>query len=162
MLAVAQMYRNKGVGARLKFAQREFAIQRGIRLIEWTFDPLEARNAYFNFQKLGVIVRRYYPDFYGETTGTQGGLPTDRVVAEWWLDRTRETIRGDVRRISIHPDIQMLKNLDIQTARTLQERMAEKFQKNLAENFQAVAFQQKPEASEYIFVRGTYSVHPAG
>jgi len=162
MLAVSQIYRNKGVGTRLKFAQREHAIQRGVPLIEWTFDPLEARNAYFNFQKLGVIVRRYYPNFYGDTSGVQGGLPTDRIVAEWWLDRTRETVRGDVRRVSIHPDIQMLKKLDIHSARSLQERVQMEFQKNLAENFHAIAFQHKPESNEYVFVRGTYGVHPAG
>jgi predicted GNAT superfamily acetyltransferase len=162
MLAVSQMFRNKGVGTRLKFAQREYAIKRGIRLIEWTFDPLEARNAYFNFQKLGVIVRRYYPNLYGETTGVQGGLPTDRIVAEWWLDRTREPVTGAVRRVLIHPDIQMLKKLDIHSARRLQERVQKEFQKNLDERFHAVAFVQKPDSSEYVFIQGASGAYPPG
>jgi predicted GNAT superfamily acetyltransferase len=162
MLAVSQIFRNKGVGTRLKFAQREFAIKRGIRLIEWTFDPLEARNAYFNFQKLGVVVRRYYPNLYGETTGMQGGLPTDRIVAEWWLDRTREPIAGEVRRLKIHPDIQMLKKLDIQSARSLQLRVAEEFQKNLDDRFYAVSFVHTPESSEYVFIQGAAGVHSPG
>jgi predicted GNAT superfamily acetyltransferase len=162
MLAVSQIFRNKGVGTRLKFAQREFAIKRGIRLIEWTFDPLEARNAYFNFQKLGVVVRRYYPNLYGETTGLQGGLPTDRIVAEWWLDRTREPIAGNVRRLKIHPDIQMLKKLDIQSARRIQLRVAEEFQKNLEARYYAVSFVHTPESSEYVFIQGASGVYSPG
>jgi predicted GNAT superfamily acetyltransferase len=162
MLAVSQIFRNKGVGTRLKFAQREFAIKRGIRLIEWTFDPLEARNAYFNFHKLGVIVRRYCPNLYGEATGMQGGLPTDRIVAEWWLDRTRETIVGNVRRLKIHPDIQLLKKLDINSARILQQRVAEEFQKNLNDRFHAVAFLKSPESNEYVFIQGASGVHSPG
>lgn len=162
MLAVSQVFRNKGVGTRLKFAQREFAIKRGIRLIEWTFDPLEARNAYFNFQKLGVVVRRYYPNLYGETTGVQGGLPTDRIVAEWWLDRTREPIAGHVRRLKIHPDIQMLKKLDIHSARNLQQRVAQEFQKNLDERFHAVSFVHTPESSEYVFIQGASVANSPG
>ena len=162
MLAVSQIFRNKGVGTRLKFAQREFAIKRGIRLIEWTFDPLEARNAYFNFQKLGVIVRRYYPNLYGETTGLQGGLPTDRIVAEWWLDRTRAPIAGSVRRLKIHPDIQMLKKLDLQSARSLQLRVAEEFQKNLDDRYYAVSFSHTPESSEYVFIQGASGVYSPG
>ncbi len=142
--------------------RREFAIKRGIRLIEWTFDPLEARNAYFNFQKLGVVVRRYYPNLYGETTGVQGGLPTDRIVAEWWLDRTREPIAGHVRRLKIHPDIQMLKKLDIHSARNLQQRVAQEFQKNLDERFHAVSFVHTPESSEYVFIQGASGVNSPG
>ncbi len=69
-------------------AQRTHALERGIRLIEWTFDPLESKNAYLNIVKLGAIVRRYYPNHYGETTGVlQRGLDSDRVIAEWWIDR---------------------------------------------------------------------------
>ena len=162
MLAVALLYRNKGVGAQLKFAQREHAKQRGIRLIEWTFDPLEARNAYFNFEKLGVIVRRYYPNLYGETTGHQGGLPTDRIVAEWWLDKAREPIAGDVRRVAIAPDIQMLKKIDINIARNLQLRVQQEFQKNISDGFVAVAFARNAGLNEFVFVRGAAGADPTG
>ena len=65
MLAVRDSYRNRGVGMKLKLAQRRDALDRGIRLIEWTFDPLEIKNAYLNIRKLGAIVRRYEVDFYG-------------------------------------------------------------------------------------------------
>ena len=98
MLAVAPEYRNRGVGKMLKLAQREDALARGIELIEWTFDPLEVKNAFFNIEKLGAIVRRYTPDFYGASTSPlHGNLPTDRLHAEWWLDtgRVRALIAGD-------------------------------------------------------------------
>jgi predicted GNAT superfamily acetyltransferase len=87
MLAVREGYRNRGLGAQLKLAQRKEALDRGIRLIEWTFDPLEIKNAFLNIHKLGGIVCRYYVDFYGVSSSRlQGGLPTDRLVAEWRLD----------------------------------------------------------------------------
>jgi predicted GNAT superfamily acetyltransferase len=90
MLAVREGYRNRGLGVRLKLAQREEALERGIRLIEWTFDPLEIKNAYLNLTKLGAVARRYEVDFYGVSSSRlQGGLPTDRLVAEWQLDSPR-------------------------------------------------------------------------
>ena len=90
MLAVLPAYRNAGLGRRLKLAQREEAIARGIDRMEWTFDPLEIKNAHLNIARLGVIVRRYLPDFYGRSTSPlQGDLPTDRLVAEWWLRSAR-------------------------------------------------------------------------
>lgn len=90
MLAVRQQYRNFGVGRRLKLFQREEALGRGFELMEWTFDPLEIKNAYLNIEKLGAIVRRYNVNQYGITSSPlQGGLPTDRLVAEWWLNSKR-------------------------------------------------------------------------
>jgi predicted GNAT superfamily acetyltransferase len=90
MLAVLPGYRNSGLGRRLKLAQREDALARGINRMEWTFDPLEIKNAHLNIARLGAIVRRYMPDFYGPSTSPlQGSLPTDRLVAEWWLRSDR-------------------------------------------------------------------------
>jgi len=153
MLVVSREYRNKGTGVLLKIAQREQAVQHGISLIEWTFDPMESKNAYFNFEKLGVIVRRYYPNFYGSTTGIQGNLPTDRIVAEWWLDRERPPLTGDIRRIAIPSDIQRIKRTDLEEARNIQERLRYGFEKNLSEGFYAAAFSHNAEASEYVFIR---------
>lgn len=94
MTAVLEPYRNLGVGRKLKLFQRQDALARGIELVEWTFDPLEVRNAHFNFG-LGAIARRYLPNLYGITTSPlHAGLPTDRVVAEWWLRSAR--VRGCV------------------------------------------------------------------
>ena len=97
MLAVLPEYRNRGIGKMLKIAQREDALARGIDLIEWTFDPMEVKNAYFNIERLGAIVRRYTPDFYGSSTSPlHGTLPTDRLHAEWWLksDRVEAVMAG--------------------------------------------------------------------
>jgi predicted GNAT superfamily acetyltransferase len=90
MLAVRKDHRNGGLGRRLKLMQREDALARGIELIEWTFDPLEIKNAYLNIEKLGAIARRYNINQYGITSSPlQGGLPSDRLIAEWWLNSKR-------------------------------------------------------------------------
>ena len=90
MLAVRQEHRNSGLGRRLKLMQRDDAVSRGIELIERTFDPLEIKNAYLNLEKLGAIVRRYNINQYGITSSPlQGGLPSDRLIAEWWLKSKR-------------------------------------------------------------------------
>ena len=106
MLAVHENYRNRGLGAKIKLEQRREALERGIRLMEWTFDPLEIKNASLNIFKLGAIVRRYSVDFYGVSSSRlQGGLPTDRLVAEWYLDS---------RRVASHLEGQPLRNGTIQ------------------------------------------------
>ncbi|MGP8259217.1 MAG: GNAT family N-acetyltransferase [Acidobacteriaceae bacterium] len=90
MLAVLSQYRNAGLGRRLKLAQRDDALARGFELMEWTFDPLEIKNAHLNIARLGAIARRYLRNIYGPSTSPlQGGLPTDRLVVEWWLRSER-------------------------------------------------------------------------
>lgn len=92
MLAVREEYRNHGIGRKLKLAQRDEALKQGFALMEWTFDPLEIKNAYLNITKLGAIARRYNINQYGTSSSPlQGGLPTDRLVAEWWLRSQRVT-----------------------------------------------------------------------
>lgn len=97
MLGVKSTYRDRGLGRRLKLAQRQDAVGRGFELMEWTFDPLEIKNAYLNLEKLGAIARRYTINQYGPSSSPlQGGLPTDRLVAEWWLvsQRVRKLLDG--------------------------------------------------------------------
>ena len=90
MLAVRESFRNYGLGRKLKLAQRDDGIAKGFELLEWTFDPLEIKNAYLNLVKLGAITRRYSVNHYGlSSSPLQGGLPTDRLVAEWWLKSNR-------------------------------------------------------------------------
>jgi len=90
MTAVLPAYQNRGIGRMLKLLQRQDALERGIELVEWTFDPLEVRNAHFNLMRLGAIVRRFLPNVYGITTSPlHGGMPTDRLVAEWWIASPR-------------------------------------------------------------------------
>jgi predicted GNAT superfamily acetyltransferase len=90
MLAVKESYRNVGLGRCIKLFQREDAIAHGYELLEWTFDPLEIKNAYLNLERLGAVARRYNINQYGITSSPlQGFLPTDRLVAEWWLTSKR-------------------------------------------------------------------------
>src|SRR6266702_8279544 len=90
MLAVRKEYRNAGLGRRIKLFQRGDALARQFELMEWTFDPLEIKNAYLNIEKLGAISRRYNENQYGITSSPlQGGLRTDRLVAEWWFKSKR-------------------------------------------------------------------------
>jgi predicted GNAT superfamily acetyltransferase len=122
--------------------------------IEWTFDPLESKNAYLNIEKLGVIVRRYYPNHYGPvSSGIFQGLDSDRVVAEWWLGKPRIPVTGETRRVEIPRDLQSLKKHDIEAAREIQRRVRKEFLQNAQDDF-AVALERTNEASEYIFVRG--------
>jgi predicted GNAT superfamily acetyltransferase len=109
-LAVLPAWRNQGVGRRLKLAQRDDALSRGIELMEWTFDPLEIRNAHLNIARLGAVVRRYRRNFYGASSSPlQGGLPSDRVVAEWWLRsrRVEETLAGKQPAFKVEEQVQV-------------------------------------------------------
>ena len=90
MLAVGEGYRNRGLGTKLKLEQRREALARGIRYMEWTFDPLEIKNAFLNIHKLGAVVSHYHANFYGVSSSRlQGGLPTDRLLAEWHMESPR-------------------------------------------------------------------------
>jgi predicted GNAT superfamily acetyltransferase len=131
MLGVLPEYRNTGVGRQLKLRQREDALARGIDLIEWTFDPLEIKNAHFNLERLGAIVRRYLRNQYGASSSPlHGGLPTDRLVAEWWIrePRAQGTV---VEKIHIPADIA--------EARALQSDIASRFEQCFARGLTVIA-----------------------
>jgi predicted GNAT superfamily acetyltransferase len=160
MLAVKKDCRDRGIGAALKIEQRSQALSRGIRLIEWTFDPLEAKNAYLNIVKLGVIARRYYVNLYGATESvTQQGLESDRLIAEWWIDKPRFQVEGDVRRVYIPADIQALKKQSPNSAQDVQLRVREEFLKNFQDDYMVAGFERKDEWSEYLFIPGASRVH---
>src|SRR5215207_8642119 len=96
MLAVARDQQNRGVGARLKWAQRARALSEGRRFGRWTWDPMQSRNAHFNLNRLGVVVRTYAENYYGTDYSTVTGrfaeplgLDSDRLVAGWELDSPR-------------------------------------------------------------------------
>jgi predicted GNAT superfamily acetyltransferase len=90
MAAVKDGWRDKGLGYRLKLAQREYVLRQGVGLITWTFDPLESRNAHFNLNKLGCVVARYHVNYYGSLRDERNkGLPTDRFLCEWHLKSPR-------------------------------------------------------------------------
>lgn len=87
LVGILEEYRDMGLGYRLKMFQKDFALQAGLSLIKWTFDPLQTRNAYLNLHKLGAIVRKFAPNYYGYVESKQNeGMPTDRFWAEWYID----------------------------------------------------------------------------
>lgn len=161
MMGVLPEYRNRGVGRRLKLAQREEALSRGIRLIEWTFDPLELKNAFFNIERLGAIVRRYVLNQYGTTSSPlHGGLPTDRCVAEWHLDSPHATAilegrdydRGPVlERIAIPANVAEIRATDPAKARAIQKEASDKFELYFSRGLAVTGFERTPESGIYLF-----------
>lgn len=164
MLGVTPEYRDKGIGRRLKLAQREDALARGIQLIEWTFDPLEIKNAYFNIERLGAIVRRYVRNQYGTTTSPlHGGLPTDRCVAEWWISSPRvnallncgpEVARPQTsERISVPAVIAALRREDPKRARRVQAEISRQFEQYFSRGLAVVGLEKSAEAGNYLLGR---------
>src|SRR5713226_8874260 len=159
MLAVRKQYRNGGLGRRMKLMQREDALARGIELIEWTFDPLEIKNAYLNIEKLGAIARRYNINQYGITSSPlQGGLPSDRLIAEWWLKSKRvETLLATGK----NPPIQRETTIDVPAqiyewktagetrsqAQQVQERNRDQFLRAFSNELAVLGYERDPEGN---------------
>lgn len=160
MTGVLPEYHNLGIGRRLKLYQRQDALNRGIPLVEWTFDPLETKNAHFNFAVLGAVARRYLPDCYGITASPlHAGLPTDRLVAEWWLDSTRvkEILAGNqppvnpgAQRISIAANISEVKSTDRATGARVQALTRQSFLKWFGKEFVATGIENREDTTDYL------------
>jgi len=159
MLGVLAGYHNAGIGRRLKLIQREEALSRVITLIEWTFDPLELKNAFFNVERLGAILRRYNENQYGVTASPlHGGLPTDRCIAEWYLDspRVRRVLEGErlphraVQRIAYPADIARIRAEDPECAREIQRANGEKFRAAFAGGLAVTAFERTDSHGTYL------------
>ena len=104
MLGVAGRHRDRGVGWRLKLEQRRLTLASGLELIEWTYDPLQVLNAHLNFAKLGVVVREFHRNVYGDSSSPlHKGTPTDRFIAEWWLRSARAEDRLRAAETGSHP-----------------------------------------------------------
>jgi predicted GNAT superfamily acetyltransferase len=163
MLGVLAGYRDSGVGRRLKLVQRDDALARGIDLIEWTFDPLEIKNAYFNIERLGAVVRRYVLNQYGTTTShLHGGLPTDRCVAEWWIGspRVKAIITGEKfqrnpveTRIAIPEEIAELRMKDPARARAIQQQASHEFGSAFERGLAVIGFDKSDRAGTYLLGR---------
>lgn len=159
MLAVDPAYRNQGIGQRLKLFQRQEALSRGIDRMEWTFDPLEIKNAFLNLTRLGAIVRRYAPNFYGVTSSPlHGAVPTDRLCAEWWLesDWVGSTLRNEPFG---HPPVEQEILVPHQVSEwryspgfqqqviDIQSRNREQFQQALAQGLTVIGFKVDAEGN---------------
>jgi predicted GNAT superfamily acetyltransferase len=173
MLAVLPEYRNTGLGRRLKLAQRDDALARGFDLMEWTFDPLEIKNAYLNLHRLGAIARRYAADFYGPSSSPlQGGLPTDRLYAEWWLrsprvlarlDRLEEPCPAPVARVEVPSAIALWKQDPAQRklAMELQTTNRDALQAAFASGLAVVDYERDADGNG-AFILGPYSSSTTG
>ena len=160
MTGVHADYRDRGVGRKLKLLQREEALSRGIRLIQWTFDPLELRNAYFNLNRLGAICRKYLPNLYGVTSSPlHRGLATDRLLIEWQLGsaRTVAAIENLVKDpgeapaiIEIPSDLERWLGVDSPEVGKVQTRLREEFTKWFDKGYAAVALRTGPGNRAYL------------
>jgi chorismate synthase len=109
MVAVLPDYQGRGVGVRLKWAQRDGALSRGLDRITWTYDPLQAVNAHLNLRRLGAVATEFHQNFYGLTTASlHHGFPTDRLVVTWQLNAPRVVERaaaGEPPPVEAAPDL---------------------------------------------------------
>jgi predicted GNAT superfamily acetyltransferase len=160
MLGVLPEYRNTGVGRRLKLEQRLWALNRDVELIEWTFDPLQIKNAFFNIERLGVIVRRYVHNQYGTSTSVlHGGLPTDRLVPEWWIRSPRVeavlagkpfTLPPAEARIAIPSNISGIIETDPAQAIQIQQHIAEQFDQHFRAGLAVTGFEKTENSGTYL------------
>lgn len=162
MVGVAPEFQNQGVGRLLKLAQRDDAIARGFDLIEWTFDPLQLKNAHFNIARLGAIVRRYIPNFYGQTSSPlHAGLPTDRLVAEWWVNsgHVKDTLNNkaevskSTEHISIPASIGQICVSDPPQAKEIQSSTRRQFESHFAAGRAAIGFEFQDMRGSYLMER---------
>jgi len=159
MAAVLPRYRDLGIGRSLKLAQRDDALRRGIDLIEWTFDPLQTRNAYFNICRLGVVCRRYLPDVYGSTSSPlHAGLPTDRLVAEWHLGSARvaAVLAGKTPESPPHPAARLrveVDEADLNSAVRVQNKVRVQFQELFAKGYAVTGFERDANSGTYVLQR---------
>jgi len=160
MTGVHSEYRDRGVGRMLKLFQRTEALGRGIRLIQWTFDPLELRNAHFNLNRLGAICREYHPNLYGVTTSPlHRSLETDRLLVEWHLDSARvvaaieNLVKAPVEApaiIELPAELEDWQREGSSEVGVLQTRVREEFSKWFAKGYAAVAFRTAPGNRAYL------------
>lgn len=160
MLGVLPEFRRQGLGRRLKLEQRREALSRGIGLIEWTFDPLELYNAHLNLERLGAIARRYLINHYGiSSSPLHRGIPTDRLVAEWWLESPQVTARveGETeprnppeRRIAVPIGVGKSGGEESSSAATIQPDLRRQFQQAFTDGLVVTGFEFSETAGNYL------------
>jgi len=168
MLAVEPSLQNSGIGVKLKLAQREHAFRTGIKLITWTFDPLQSRNAHLNINKLGCVIRKYKVNYYGNysTSALHRGLDTDRLFAEWWVNSKRITDALAGKRLTGNPEaavevpreVETIKQRNMEEARNWQIKIRSEFQNLLDEGLYCAAFETDPasDISRYLFFKDNH------
>lgn len=170
MMAVAAEFQNHGIGASLKWAQRARALSEGRDYIKWTFEPTRARNAHFNLNRLGVVIRDYAVNFYGtdyvtnpvEKAAGVSGMDSDRVFASWDLRSPRvEALAAGAeyllpeaeRTIEIPGDYSALLKADPAAGKREMLRVREEFLKALSDGLLCRAFDRDAMRPRYLFYR---------
>ena len=155
MLAVKGGWRGRGLGARLKFAQRESATALGAHSIQWTFDPLVSRNAHFNLNRLGVSIVRYAPDMYGPSGSELHRLGTDRLIVRWDLaEEVGATApAGDSADVAIPSDIDALQRRDLDEALAWRAANRRELGGLLGDGYRVVGFDRGGDFGRYLLVR---------
>ena len=169
MTAVAAEFQNRRIGARLKWAQRERALQENVRFIKWTFQPIQARNAFFNLERLGAIIKNYTANFYGtdystaHVAGGKIGLDSDRLFCEWNLEseKVKKLEKGEkfdesseiVQTIKIPNDWNALLSNNPEKAVAEQARIKREFQSAFAENLVCKGFARDEKAPKYLLFK---------
>ena len=163
MLAVRKSERNRGIGERLKRYQRDVLLERGVQKVYWTFDPLDAKNAYVNFVRLGIIAHEYRKDMYGQTDSPlHQGIGTDRLIAVWpiaskrvaqRLDGVRPRPRPDhVTRIDVPLDIHDINAREPQVARRWRDRTRAEFNRWFEQGYIVVDFVREAAHGSYLLL----------
>ncbi|HMT07877.1 MAG TPA: GNAT family N-acetyltransferase [Pyrinomonadaceae bacterium] len=167
MTAVLGEYQSHGIGGKLKWAQRDRALSEGVRYIKWTFEPIKARNAYFNLEKLGATISEIQEDFYGTdyTTApnTPIGLASDRLFAEWDLQSPKviALARGEryidqrepMAKVQIMNDWQGIVDLSVENARFEQLRIRKEFQTAFASGMVCRGFHRDERQPAYLLYK---------
>jgi predicted GNAT superfamily acetyltransferase len=161
-LGIVRGHENRGLGSALKLVQRDLALRAGIKSIEWSFDPLRSKNANLNINRLGALVRRYEPNYYGQVESRfQQGLPSDRLIAEWRLESprvmraiagkpARNPRREPAREIEIPLDIDALIRTNIEEARAWQQRVRALFRNCFDQKLVVTGFVHSEKSEHYL------------
>jgi predicted GNAT superfamily acetyltransferase len=161
LAAVLEDWRHQDIGYKMKLAQREHALKAGVPLIIWTFDPLQSRNAHFNINKLGAIIRRYAVNYYGEGLSTVFDLtvPSDRIFAEWWVSSphvesalagNRPNVKDRSQSVLIPDDIENVRAQSLEEHQRWRVRIREEFQSKLASGLIVRGFERKSGMGRYL------------
>lgn len=167
MTGVVKDFQGRGIGARLKWAQRKRSLELDVKFIKWTFQPVMAKNAYFNLEKLGAVVREYLPNFYGTDYSTAGeresnfGLDSDRLFAEWYLESEKVAFlaKGNkyieekpvISSVYAISDWNLLRSQSREKAAEAQLNLKKQFEREINAGFKCRGFERQSDGSKYLF-----------
>jgi len=164
-LGIRAGHENRGLGRALKLAQRRGALAAGLDSIEWSFDPMRAKNAFFNIERLGAVCRRYFANYYGAVESRlQQGLPSDRLIAEWWVKsrRVKKALAGKpldrpakktAHDVAIPLDFDRIAREDPGCARELQTEVGRKLMEFFRKGLVITGFAREANSGRYLLER---------